>query len=152
MSLDALFKQAPSAVYLALEPTVAPNNRQDLRCDEHGRLIVTQAGFSTVKSQPGIAVPYKIVKSSSGRLFVIDAVNVGPDCWVWIFDSATLPADGVTNDILPPAKLTNGSRMRLELYYESEPFANGLTVAASTTGNVFDHDDTALLRIASRYI
>ncbi len=151
MGLDALFKQAPSALYETTEPSLAPNERHDLRCDDTGRLLVNQLAVGTTFHSPGVAAAEKTVKSSAGRLYMFAVTNAGgADVYVSAFDAAARPSNGSTSELAPPVKVPAGGTAWIELPRPRE-FSAGLYIGASSTANAFTYSSGASLRIYAEY-
>lgn len=106
--------------------------------DPNGNLNTIETPSSSSASAPpaGGSSAYEnshIILAQAGNLFSLNGYNSGPDQFILIFDSATIPAEGTAPAVSPifvPSQ-TNFSYSAMKF---GRPFANGICVTNSSTG------------------
>lgn len=93
-------------------------------------------------------VASQIIKAGPGNLYSISGYNSGAAGFIQLFDSATLPADGVVPTVIIAVGGTSNFFMDYGVY--GKRFLTGITACLSTTGPT-KTISTALVSINGRY-
>jgi hypothetical protein len=94
-------------------------------------VTIVPASATTVKSSALEAS--HVLKASAGGLLTLDGFNSGPQQFILIIDSATVPANGAVTLLYPPIKVNTASNFSLH-FCTPLSAANGIVWCNSSTG------------------
>lgn len=148
--IDTVFKFLPLLRRNTITPNVANGETVEAQCDAQGRLLVNVEPPNTLWADGGSSAATRTIKAGSGRLYQIFGRNTGSDCFVFIFDAASRPADGSVAHIFVPVKVKAGEAFSIDVL-RSRPFTNGLTWVASSTDAALTYASGAALQVSAEY-
>ena len=149
--LDTIFKMTPLGRYNAISPQLANGSLSELQSDSSGRLLVNTESPTTLWADGGMSTSTRAVKSSAGKLYQIFGRNVGASTvYLFVYDSATKPADGSSAHIFVPIAIEAGAVFSIALI-RPRSFATGLTWVASSTDGTLTYASGATVQVSAEY-